>query len=117
MGTTYLTNEQWAILKGYATFAAYIAANDYPPAITLDAMRDRAYAIINNAMGSTSATSGNANFLYDLEYRMVELMIDEEEARQNGQPRPQFIPRDYLFERDRQMLDGIDATINRGVSN
>lgn len=72
------------------------------------------YAIINKYIG-TSATKDD--FLMNLEYTGVEMMITETQARLAGEPRDYFIPHDYLYERDRKILDAYDSTLNRGVTS
>lgn len=113
--TTYLTNDEWAIKKGYTNFTTYSTANEYPTADGLTAMREEGNATINRYIGTTSNIANYAKYLRGLEYRMVELMIDEEQGRATEEGRPQYIPRDYLFERDRKMLASLDGTLNRGV--
>jgi len=60
-------------------------------------------------------------FLRNLCYRGVELMIDEEQGRGTEEGRPTFIPRDYMFARDRQKLQRIgiefDHRLVGGVSS
>jgi hypothetical protein len=84
-------------------------------AATVTAYRDDAYAIIVQQIGSVPTASADTAFLKNLEYRMVELMIDEEDARNHNSPRAQMIPRDYMYERDRERLNGMGSTFNRGV--
>ena len=119
--TTFMTNDEWAIKKGYPQFAAgvgsvgYLANNSYPPATTLDSFREDAYGImITVARGIPDLSS---DYLRNLEYRMVELMIDEEQGRETEEGRPVYIPRDYLYQRDRDTLAASGATgFTRGTS-
>lgn len=119
---TFMTNDYWAQKKGYTKFLAdsgngFVDKNDYPPATTLDLFREDAYAIIVGETNGVPAATHN-NYLRNLEYRMVELMLDEEEGRETEEGRPQFIPRDYLFQRDRDRLAAIgSSSFNRGVGN
>lgn len=114
MATTFMTNDQWAIKKGYTKFltdtgAGYVDKNNYPPAATLDSFRDDAHAIIlQNCRGTPAST--HTKYLTNLEYRMIELMIDEEQGRATEDGRPIYIPRDYLFTRDRTQLAAIGST-------
>ena len=108
-----MTNDQWAVNRNYANFTAYTAAKDFPGATTLTQFRDRAYAIIKVAAGNVELSGDN--YLMDLEYRMVELMIDEEDQRRNNKPRPPYMPRDYMFERDRNTVAGMAAKPRRGL--
>lgn len=122
MAITFMTNDQWAIKKGYTQFLTdsgngYVDKNNYPPATTLDSFRDDAHAII---LQNTRGTPGSAHtkYLTNLEYRMVELMMDEEQGRATEDGRPMYIPRDYLFTRDRSTLGGIGGTgFTRGVGH
>lgn len=117
----YLTADQWAVHKNYTNFTTYTAANSFPTETTLDRYITDASGIINEYIGVTSNITDSTGYLANLVYRMVELMIDEEQGRATEEGRPQFIPRDYLFERDRVRLASLDADtdggFNRGVSN
>jgi hypothetical protein len=95
----------------------FLPNNDYPSAITLTSFREDAKAIMDsNVRGTPSAT--DTNYLRNLEYRMVELMMDEEQGRETEDGRPIYIPRDYLFQRDRITLAGIGSTgFTRGTSH
>jgi hypothetical protein len=118
MGTTYMTNDQFAVRKNYANFAAFAADNEFPIEATLNKMRDDAAGIINEEIGVTSNISTHASYLESLEFRMVELMIDEAQGRATEEGRPVYIPRDYLYERDRRKLHSFHPTaFNRGVGN
>jgi hypothetical protein len=100
------------------TFAedGYLANNDYPSAATLTDFREDAQGLINTeARGSPNL---NANYLRNLEYRMVELMIDEEQGRATEDGRPIYIPRDYMFDRDRKKVANSGVTgFTRGTSH
>ncbi len=121
MATTFMTNDQWAILKGFTKFLTdsgngYVDKNKYPPTATLDSFRDRAYSLIIEEARGTPSLSAAA--LMDLEYRMVELMIDEEQGRETEDGRPIYIPRDYMFTRDRNKVSGSGSTgFTRGTSH
>lgn len=69
-------------------------------------MLEEATQLINMEIGTTSnvTSSGYTTYLRNLCYRMVELMIDEEQARQGEAGRSVMIPRDYMYERDRMKL-------------
>jgi len=112
---TYLTNDEWAKKKGYSSFTNYSSSNDYPTADGLTAMREESCGTINLLIGVTTNLTTNTDYLRGLEYRMVELMIDEEQGRGTEEGRPQYIPRDYIYERDRRRLLSLDGTLNRGV--
>jgi len=94
----------------------YAAENEFPPVNTLTKYRERAYAnITTEARGLPTL---DADYLEDLEYRMVELMIDEEQGRSTEEGRPQYIPRDYMYERDRSKVSSAGVTgFTRGTSH
>jgi hypothetical protein len=94
---------------------AYNAANVYPTATALTAFVADASGIMNVYMGISSDTSAYSAYLKSLCYRMVELMIDEEQGRADETGRPVYIPRDYLFERDRIMLNGLRPTTHPAI--
>ena len=95
----------------------YVDKYDYPVADTLTLFRETAYAIIlQNCRGTPG--SAHVDYLRGLEYRMVELMIDEEQGRMTEEGRPVYIPRDYLYERDRIQLASIGSSgFTRGTSH
>lgn len=122
-----MTNDEWAIKKGFTQFlpaagptpplgSGYLDKNDYPPAATLDEMREEAHGnILTEARGTPNL---DANYLRGLEYRMVELMIDEEQGRETEDGRPIYIPRDYMFTRDRDKVSASGSTgFTRGTSH
>ena len=127
MATTNMTNDQWAILKGFTQFlsaagpspaagSGYLDKNPYPPVATLDSFRDRAKGLMDSEIRGTSNLS--AATLMDLEFRMVELMIDEEQGRETEDGRPIYIPRDYMFQRDRDRLSSSGSTgFTRGIGH
>jgi len=104
MAETFMDNDYWAKKKGFTQFLTddgdgYEDKNKYPPADTLDLFREDAYGlIITEADGVPELDD---KYLRNLEYRMVELMIDEEQGRTTEDGRPIYIPRDYMYERDR----------------
>ncbi|MHA1795345.1 MAG: hypothetical protein ACTSUK_04480 [Promethearchaeota archaeon] len=91
----------------------YAAKNDGPPASTLTRYREDAYALINTEIDGASDL--DTEFLQNQEYRIVELMIDEEQGRSTEEGRPMYIPRDYLFQRDRDKLSNSGDTFTRGT--
>ena len=121
MATTFMTNDEWAIKKGYTQFLTdsgngYVDKNNYPPAATLDSFREDAHAlIVTEARGDSNLT---AKYLRNLEYRMVEYMIDEEQGRATEDGRPIYIPRDYMHQRDRNKVSASGSTgFTRGTSH
>jgi hypothetical protein len=127
MAVTNLTNDQWAILKGYTQFLAaagpdppagsgFLDGNDYPTAAALDLFRSRANGLIKTCARGTPTL--DSDYLMDLEFRMVELMMDEEQGRETEDGRPIYIPRDYMYERDRQKVASSGSTgFTRGIGS
>jgi len=119
--TTYMTNDEWAIEKDYTKFLTdtgkgYVDKNNSPTAASLDSKRKRAFGNINRWIPSGTPKSGHEAYLFDLEFRTVELMNDEEQGRATEDGRPMYIPRDYIFTRDRAYLSTIGSTgFTRGV--
>jgi len=112
--TTYLTRDEFANFKNYTSFATFSNDNDFPSQSTLNIMRKRMYAIINTFIGSAVSID---DFLMGLEYQGVKMMIVEAEAEIAGEPRDFYMPHDYLYERDRRLLDAYDSQLNRGVTS
>ena len=113
---TFMTNDEWAIKKDFADMVAYTVANPYPSATTLDSFREDAHGnILTEARGTPNL---DAKFLRNLEYRMVELMIDEEQGRATEDGRPMYVPRDYMFTRDRAKISGSGSSgFTRGIGS
>lgn len=85
------------------TVLGFASENDYPSAIGLTEFRNDADGlIITEARGTPELST---KYLRNLEYRMVEFMIDEEQGRSTEEGRPIYIPRDYMNERDRTKLN------------
>lgn len=120
---TYMTNNEWAIEKDYTQFltdgsgGGYLDKNNSPTEASLDSKRKRAFGNINRWVPGGTPSSGHENYLFDLEFRTVELMNDEEQGRATEEGRPMYIPRDYIFERDRNYLASIGVGFTRGVSH
>ncbi len=111
-----MTNDQWAVYKDYADFDGYAAKNPFPKAATLTQYREDAYANINAENDDTSVNR-SVNWLRGLEFRTVEGIIAEAQAARRNLPRPQFLPRDYLYTRDRKKIQSAADTFNRGVGH
>lgn len=107
-----MTDDEFAQCKGYDDWEAFHEKEDFPSASTLKIFRDRMYAIINNYIGSAVSKD---DFLMNLEYQGVRMMITETQAELAGEPRDFYMPHDYLYERDRRILDSYDSTLNRGA--
>lgn len=118
MATTFMTNDYWAQKKNYTKFLTdsgngYLDTNESPTAAALDLFREDAYGLIlTEARGVPEL---NDEYLRNLEYRMIEFMIDEETGRATEEGRPMYIPRDYMNERDRTKLNasGTDGFTRR----
>lgn len=105
--TPYCSIDQWAIKKDYASFNAYSVKNKSPDEGGLTEMLEEMTSLMNEEAGSEDEDinlTGHATYLRNLCYRGVELMRDEEQARGTEENRSQFIPRDYMFGRDREKL-------------
>ena len=83
-----------------------MTTNAYPSSEGLDDMLEEMTSLMNSEMGKSedSNLTTHTAYLRNLCYRGVELMIDEEQGRSTEEGRPIYIPRDYMYERDRQKL-------------
>lgn len=122
MTVTFMTDDEWAQLKNYTKFATdsgngYVDTNETPTAAGLDLIRRRAYAAITGFIPGKTPQSGNEDYLLDLEFRTVELMLDDEQGRTEQEGRNIYIPRDFIFARDRSKLGSIGTTFTRGTGN
>ena len=126
MATTFMTNDQWAIRKGYSQFASngttgYLDDNTTPIATQLDAYRDDAYALITRRIGSTSST--DTDFLLSLEYRVVEALRMYDVAIKRGdlelllQTINQLLNIIPSEQAQDLSLDAEDSTIQRGTTS
>jgi hypothetical protein len=108
--TPYCSKDEFAEIQGYDDWDAFaLKHKDYPKAAAMDRILARATQKINLTIGIRDASTNITDeawttFLLDLCYRMANLMIDDEQARSDSKPRSQFIPRDYLFQKDRDEL-------------
>ena len=101
----YCSLNQWAIKKEFATFAAYTVINNSPTEAELTEMLEEMTELMNSEVGSVSTNlTTHLTVLRNMCYRGVELMLDEEQARATETNRDVGIPRDYMFERDREKL-------------
>ena len=103
--TPYCTKEDYAFKRAKLTWADYADAFNYPTEDGLEDMLQESTAIINVAMGRSedSNLTTHPTFLRNLCYRMVRLMEQEELGEAEGDYN-RFIPKDYLYERDRNRL-------------
>ncbi len=110
---TYCSVTEWCKKQGFSNFGAFSDKNsDYPTEEALTDMLEDATQLMNleigiQSTGNNISDTGYTTMLRNLCYRMALLMIDEEQARAHEQRRSQFIPRDYMFERDRNKLQNI----------
>jgi hypothetical protein len=111
--TVYCSKDEWAYKKAKTSWKDYEGTHPYPSANGLDDMLEEMTALMNVEMGRAeeSNLTTRPTFLRNLCYRGVELMIDEEQGRATEEGRPMFIPRDYMYERDRIKLKrfGLEA--------
>jgi len=109
--TPYCSINEWAQKKGYDTFALFIAKHtDYVTEEALTDMLEEATSMMNDEIGSGDTNITDTRYttiLRNLCYRMSNLMVDEEQGRAHEQKRSQYIPRDYMYERDRSRLQRI----------
>lgn len=106
----YCSINKWAIKQGYNDFNGYSAKHPYPTEDALTDMLEECTGLMNEEMGDLTTnitTERHLKFLRNLCYRMSNLMIDEEQGRAQEQRRSQFIPRDYMYTRDRSKLHRI----------
>jgi hypothetical protein len=121
---TFMSNDEWAIEKDYVQFESdgngtgYLDKNTSPTKSGLDSKRRRAHGNIIRWIPGGVPKSGHEEYLFDLELRTVDLMLDEDQGRATEDGRPMYIPRDYIYERDRNFLASIGVTgFTRGVSH
>ena len=115
---TYYTTDQWAIKKStknhpYTKFTDYAAVNDYPQESNLQDMLDEMTELMNDEIGTAGTNITDAKYLTllgNICYRGVELMMDEEQGRAGQKERMGFIPKDYMYERDRPRLLQIETS-------
>jgi len=118
---TYCTPDQWAIKqssesKTYENFDDYAASEDYPTKEGLEDILEEVTSIMNYELGNVTGTNVT-NALYttllrNICYRGAQNFIDLEQARAQQRPeRAQFIPKDYINERDRLRLRDIGRIV------
>ena len=120
---TFMSNDEWAIEKGFVQFESdgnetgYLDKNTFPTKSGLDSKRRRANGNIKHWIPNGTPKSGHEDYLFDLELRTVDLMLDEDQGRATEEGRPIYIPRDYIFTRDRAFLSTIGVMgFTRGTS-
>jgi hypothetical protein len=115
----YLTKDQYAQKQGYDDFNAYVADNeDYITEDALDDMIEEMSALMNDEIGIDGTDITTAKYLTLLRnicYRGTVMMIDEEQARAHEEKRSLYIPRDYMFERDRERLRKIGRLAKKRI--
>ena len=111
----YITKDQWAQFKNYATWVAYIADNKFPGTTQMDLYISIITANIDSKAGS-SGISGHDSLLLGISFNSLENIIMAQSEVAAGRPRPQNIPANYIWSRDEAALDGLDGKIDkRGV--
>jgi len=120
----YCDKDVWAQHKSskthsYANWAAYAAAEEWPDAYSLNKALEDGTVEINMCIGltATNITSINyTDYLELLNFRMTERYFDDnQDAFQNGLRIASFIPRDYLYERERKKLQDIGRASSRRI--
>lgn len=110
--TPYCSKDEWSYKKARSTWGDYtgspvaLSIHAYPSSEGLDDMLEEMTSLMNTEMGrpEDSNLTTHATYLRNLCYRGVELMIDEEQGRAMEEGRNMYIPRDYMYERDRRKL-------------
>lgn len=102
---SYCSKEDYAFKRAKLTWADYADAFDYPTEDGLEDMLQEATALMNVEMGRSEDNNltTHPTFCRNLCYRMVRLMEQEELGEAEGDYN-RFIPKDYMFERDRNKL-------------
>ena len=114
MTITYLTNNEWANRKNYATFVAYNSdGNAFPGSSMLNALREDAYALIIEKIGSGVSKT---NRLRKLEYDIVEIELDTEVARTTRQEAIIELMNNYFIPEVEGDMDALDDDLNRGAT-
>ena len=109
--TPYCSKDEWSYKKARSTWDDYTGSpvmntHAYPSSEGLDDMLEEMTSLMNTEMGRAedSNLTTHTAYLRNLCYRGVELMIDEEQGRSMEEGRSMYIPRDYMYERDRMKL-------------
>jgi hypothetical protein len=110
--TTFLTNNEYGIYKGYTNFATFLAAEGYPTEAALDQFREDVYGWMVGYIGTDNARS-----TYDtwIEYRAVELLISGEIAKNKIENYIASSIMELFGENDKAEQDAIEEVGNRGV--
>lgn len=116
MTTVYCDKDAWAQHKSskthpYANWAAYAAAEDWPDEYSLNKALEKATVELNSVISLTNTNISGAAYTDYLEilcYRMTQRYFDDnQDAFNNGLRTSAFMPRDYLYERERKKLQDI----------
>ena len=120
MTTTFLTDNEYGIAKGYADFATFVAAEGYPTALTLNQFREDIWGWMVGYIGNENARSTYDTYiqykLRNIEYRAVELMISGEIAKNKIETYIANSITELFGETDKIEQDVVDDEINRGVT-
>ncbi len=108
--TPYCSKDEYAYKRAKEDWADYTGSPigntfEYPYPEGLDDMLEEATAYINTEMGRSEASNltTHTTYLRNLCYKMVRLMEQEELGEEEGNYNT-FIPKDYMYERDRNRL-------------
>lgn len=110
MTTPYCSRNQWAERKGYATWAAYVAAGyGEPTQQELDSALEDATDIMNDPehINCKSTNITDTDYTQRLEricYNMANRIMDVERNRGRQGAMFQFSPQDFLFDKERKFL-------------
>ena len=118
--TTFLTDNEYGIAKGYDDFTTFVAAEGYPTAKTLNQFREDVWGWMIGFIGSENARSTYDTYiqykLRNIEYRAVELMVSGEIAKNKIENYIANSISELFGETDKVEQDVVDDEINRGVT-
>lgn len=110
MTTPYCSINQWAERKGYANWAAYVAAGyGKPDQEVLESALEDAADIMNdsehlNCKSSNITDTDYTQRLERINYNMANRIMDVERNRGREGAMFRFSPQDFLFDRERKFL-------------
>jgi len=121
MTTAYVSTDEWADKKGYATFAAYIADDNPEPNETkLESFLKQATRILNNrqhlACGTTNIT--NSDYIEDIQDYCITIanrMMDVDRNRGFMGGGFTFSPQDFLYTYERNDINQIAREVGYKV--
>lgn len=108
--TPYITKDKYAYKRAKTDWADYTGSpigttHEFPTGEGLDDNLEEMTALINTEMGRAEDSNNSSHLVYlrNLCYRGVRLMEQEEQGESEGDYN-RFIPKDYMYERDRMKL-------------